>query len=61
MTYGRVRDPDREHVGHGAAVSHTAELVRGNFVRCERPPHPPVSPKASLRAGEKESQAPVGQ
>jgi hypothetical protein len=31
MTYGRVRFADREHTRRGAVVSHSAELVRGNF------------------------------
>jgi len=29
MTYGRVHIADREHPSSGAAVSHSAELVRG--------------------------------
>ena len=31
MTYGRVRVARRTHMGYGAAVSHLAELVRGNL------------------------------
>jgi len=37
MTYGRVRVPGHKHIGHGAAVSHSAELVRGNLIPCEGP------------------------
>ena len=33
MTYGRVRVGRRTHMGYGAAVSHSAELVRGDLVR----------------------------
>ena len=48
MTYGHLRAGDRErpHV----AVSHSAELVRGNFLCAPQGPLiRPVSPKASLR------------
>jgi hypothetical protein len=31
MTYGRVLLADHEHALNGAAVSHLAELVRGDF------------------------------
>ena len=31
MTYGRVLLADHEHALNGAAVSHSAELVRGDF------------------------------
>jgi len=31
MTYGRVRQVRHDLVLHGAAVSHLAELVRGDF------------------------------
>jgi hypothetical protein len=31
MTYGRVRNGYHFHTGNGAAVSHPAELVRGDL------------------------------
>ena len=42
MTYGRGTDlRPRTHLD-SAAVSHLAELVRGDFLRAQRrPPHPP--------------------
>jgi hypothetical protein len=57
MTYGRVRQVRHDLVLHGAAVSHLAELVRGDFhvanfhVASEGPLIRPVLPKASLRLG----------
>jgi hypothetical protein len=42
MTYGRVHLRSREFGVDGAAVSHSAELVRGEFFTDKgRPPHPP--------------------
>ena len=41
MTYGRARIVGHGHTLDGAAVSHSAELVRGHFKRRRRPPHPP--------------------
>ena len=32
MTYGRVRIANHKHTLSGAAVSHSAELVRGHFL-----------------------------
>jgi len=32
MTYGRVRIANHKHTLSGAAVSHSAELVRGDFL-----------------------------
>jgi len=42
MTYGRVRNVADWDPFESAAISHLAELVRGNL-SCgqERPPHPP--------------------
>ena len=52
MTYGCVLRPNQVHTAASAAVSHSAELVRGNFlVRTRRPPHPPL--RATLPQGEK--------
>jgi protein ImuB len=54
MTYGREPRAAQEQDGNGAAVSHSAELVRGESIHdLERPPHPPLrahspSPRASL-------------
>ena len=43
MTYGRVHKANRVQTPHGAVVSHSAELVRGDsFAREVRPPHPPL-------------------
>ena len=43
MAYGRVHYANQVHVLCGAAVSHSAELVRGNFfAKKVRPPHPPL-------------------
>ena len=42
MTYGRVNDANHEQAPDGAVVSHSAELVRGDFfAHKQRPPHPP--------------------
>jgi hypothetical protein len=42
MTYGRVLFASHTRAVTGAAVSHLAELVRGEFVETKRrPPHPP--------------------
>jgi hypothetical protein len=43
MTYGRVRNVADWDPFESAAISHLAELVRGNL-SCgqERPPHPPL-------------------
>ena len=51
MTYGRVRVIGRTHLSYGAAVSHLAELVRGDLCvgDSEGPLIRPVSPEASLR------------
>jgi hypothetical protein len=50
MTYGRVRVANYKYGVHGAVVSHSAELVRGDLVlRDRRPPHPPIVPEARLR------------
>jgi hypothetical protein len=44
MTYGRVECPSTSDDIDGAAVSHSAELVRGDFLRCAaKAPHPPVA------------------
>ena len=40
MTYGRALWLAQTQSRGGAVVSHSAELVRGDFVT-ERPPHPP--------------------
>src|SRR5262245_59836539 len=41
MTYGRVALATYAHAVGGAAVSHSAELVRGHFIASDRrPPHP---------------------
>ncbi len=49
MTYGCVLRPNRVHTAASAAVSHSAELVRGDFlVRTEGPlirPFGPPSPQ----------------
>ena len=50
MTYGRVRIPHHTHAVSGAAVSHSAELVRGNFfLSREGPLIRPIVPEARLR------------
>jgi hypothetical protein len=41
MTYGRARRVPTKRYMEGAAVSHLAELVRGEF-SSRRPPHPPL-------------------
>ena len=42
MTYGCVAHSNHMQNFDGAAISHLAELVRGNFLRGhKRPPHPP--------------------
>jgi hypothetical protein len=42
MTYGRVLSAHHNSALDGAAISHSAELVRGDgFARKRRPPHPP--------------------
>jgi hypothetical protein len=43
MTYGRARLSNHKQSFDGATVSHSAELVRGDFLSPsakERPPHP---------------------
>jgi hypothetical protein len=43
MTYGRTLDADRLRCLCDAAVSHSAELVRGELSRfAQGPPHPPL-------------------
>ena len=43
MTYGRAINLDDLLRLRGAAVSHLAELVRGDFLACKRrPPHTPL-------------------
>ena len=50
MTYGRVRVAQHRRVLDGAAVSHSAELVRGDFfARKEGPLIRPFVLKARLR------------
>ena len=50
MTYGRVLPAIHMHILDGAVVSHLTELGgRLPSLREVRPPHPAVSPKASLR------------
>ena len=50
MTCSRAHCRTGRHDLDGAVASHSAELVRGEvLLGGERPPHPPVSPKASLR------------
>ena len=50
MTYGRVHFAQDRRVLDGAAISHLAELARGDFfARKEGPLIRPVSPEASLR------------
>ena len=44
MTYGRVRVASRVLNTEGADVSHTAELVRGDFALCRQ------APSSALRA-----------
>ena len=42
MTYGRVLHAEDEWTLDGAAVSHSTELVRGEYLANQgRPPHPP--------------------
>jgi hypothetical protein len=43
MTYVRRHQPNHEYSVDGAVVSHSAELVRGDFVAPEvKAPHPPL-------------------
>jgi hypothetical protein len=50
MTYGRVRVEKDRRMLDGAAVSHSAELVRGDCcAHFEGPLIRPISPEASLR------------
>jgi hypothetical protein len=50
MTYDRVHFAKQAFALNGAAVSHSAELVRGHFLaRKKGPPHPPIVPEARLR------------
>ena len=43
MTYGRVSVAGSKHDLGGAAVRHSAELVRGDLLLgSRRPPHPPL-------------------
>jgi hypothetical protein len=50
MTYGRVLFADYKNNVQGAVVSHSAELVRGDFPSsAKRPPHSPVVSKTRLR------------
>jgi len=50
MTYGREHIANRDHALYAAVVSHSAELVRGDFLQhAWRPPHPPIVPEARLR------------
>jgi hypothetical protein len=65
MAYGRVHLASRFRNGKGAAVSHLAELVRGDFlaqgplIRSFEPPSP-IVPEARLRRdGEKGNQGRV--
>jgi error-prone DNA polymerase len=48
MTYGRVHLPTAEQNSDGAAVSHSAELVRGEL-NVRRPPHPALRATFSPR------------
>jgi len=58
MTYGRVHRPTAEQDLDGAAVSHMAELVRGeSSTASRRPPHPPLRGTFSPR-GEGSSRLP---
>ena len=53
MTYGRERFEGRTLVAQGAAVSHLAELVRGEFLSSEGPliqPFGPPSPQGEKGA-----------
>src|SRR5436853_3442728 len=59
MTYGRVRYVTASGPFESAAVSHSAELVRGDFFRGpERPPHPPFG--HLLPKGRRDLAAPCG-
>jgi hypothetical protein len=47
MTYGRARFAQHVFARHGAAVSHLAELVRGDFLLCRRE-GPLIRPSATF-------------
>jgi len=64
MTYGRVRYTVDRHTLKGAAVSHLAELVRGDFLASACPKAPSTGPSGHLlpkgrRAAASRSGAPL--